>query len=45
MMESNKQRFSGFLLSFICLSLILAAGPYLTLKTAPALGTILTLLP
>ncbi len=44
-MDNNKQGFAGFLLSFICLSLILAAGPYLTLKTAPALGTFLRLMP
>lgn len=44
-MDKNKQGFSGFLLSFICLSLILATGPYLTLKTAPALGTFLRLMP
>lgn len=45
MMENNKQRWTGFLLSFASLSFILAVGPYLTLKTAPALGTLLTLLP
>ncbi|MBU1619734.1 MAG: hypothetical protein KJ556_07220 [Gammaproteobacteria bacterium] len=45
MMENIKQRFKGFLLSFICLSCILGMGPYLTLQTAPALGTLLTMLP
>lgn len=45
MMEVNKQRLTGFILSFVSLSFILAMGPYLTLKTAPALGTLLTLLP
>lgn len=44
-MENNKQRFAGFILSFVSLSFILAMGPYLTLKTAPALGSLLTLLP
>lgn len=44
-MENIKQRFAGFMLSFISLSLILAMGPYLTLKTAPALGTLLAMLP
>lgn len=44
-MENTKQRLAGFILSFTSLSFILAMGPYLTLKTAPALGTLLTLLP
>ncbi len=45
MMEKHTQRWTGFLLSFASLSFILAMGPYLTLKTAPALGTLLALLP
>lgn len=45
MTENNKQRLMGFILSFISLSFILAMGPYLTLKTAPALGTLLLMLP
>ncbi len=44
-MQNNKQRFTAVLLSFISLSFILAMGPYLTLNTAPAMGTLLTLLP
>ncbi len=44
-MENNKQQLTGFALSFVGLCFILAMGPYLTLKTAPALGTLLTLLP
>ena len=44
-MENNKQQLTGFALSFVGLCSILAMGPYLTLKTAPALGTLLTLLP
>lgn len=44
-MENTKQRLTGFILSFASLSLILAMGPYLTLKTAPALGTLLLMLP
>lgn len=44
-MENCTQKLRGFLLSFTALSLILAAGPYLTLKTAPALGTLLSILP
>lgn len=44
-MQNNKQRFTGVLLSFISLSFILAMGPYLTLKTAPAMGSLLALLP
>ncbi|MDR7122850.1 hypothetical protein [Rheinheimera soli] len=45
MMENIKQRCTAFVLSFISLSCILAMGPYLTLKTAPALGTLLSILP
>ena len=44
-MENTKQRLTGFILSFTSLSFILAMGPYLILKTAPALGSLLTLLP
>ncbi len=45
MMEKHTQKLPDFLLSFASLSLILAMGPYLTLKSAPALGTLLALLP
>jgi hypothetical protein len=45
MMENIKQRCTAFVLSFISLSFILGMGPYLTLQTAPALGTLLTMLP
>jgi len=45
MLEKHSQKLPDLLLSFAGLSFILAIGPYLTLKSAPALGTLLTLLP
>lgn len=44
-MENCKQKLSSFVFSFMVLSLILAAGPYLTLKTVPALGILLAIIP
>jgi hypothetical protein len=44
-MRNYKHKLSSFITSFVALSLILAMGPYLTLNTAPSLGTLLTLLP
>ena len=42
-MEQKKQDILGFLLSALILSLIIALGPYLTLKSTPALGVLLEL--
>lgn len=43
-MDNCKQNLSHFVVSFMVLSLILAAGPYLTLKTVPALGILLAMI-